>query len=106
MGWLSEIKETKTPKRTIRKMKRRSKRINQIRHAKKRSIERYGIVLDMADAVKQIRAGKAEFLERQSNRVSIWRIHQQGHNIPIVYDKLRHVIVTCLPLEYQAESTV
>lgn len=97
MGWLSKIKKTATLRRKIRRLKPPSKRISQMRHAKRRAFERYGIVLNMNEAVKQIQSGKGDFLERRSNRITVWLVQQQNKEIRVVYDKLRHVIVTCLP---------
>ena len=86
-------------------MTRRSKAKarNQHEHASRRAIQRFGIILDHDDAIAQIRDGRAEFIERQSCRVTIWRIVQQDQKIVVVYDKNRGTIVTCMN-GWQAEQ--
>jgi len=73
-----------------------------VRHAKIRARERYGISLDenkMRSIVRKIQMGHATFLKKQSNRVSIYLIEVDGQMMRVVYDKLRKVLVTCLPME-------
>lgn len=81
--------------------KRVSKAKCQTIHARRRAIERYGVELDVKAAVMQIKTGIARFLEKQSLRVSVFEIVQNGVIFPVVYDRYRQTIVTCLPQEYQ-----
>lgn len=73
----------------------------QRRHAQKRAAERFGLFLnrDQLNAlVKQIQTGYALLVEKQSNRVSVWRVSlPDGGSANVVYDKQRHTIVTFLP---------
>jgi len=73
----------------------------EIRHTKRRCQERYGIKLSKEDCTKlaeQIRLNKAIFLERQSNRVTIWEITlPDGQKARAAYDKHRKNIITVLP---------
>ena len=46
-------------------------------HAKRRALQRYSLILnrqDLDDIVSKIKSRDAEFVERQSNRVTIWRL--------------------------------
>jgi hypothetical protein len=74
----------------------------QIYHALQRAKERYSINLsidDYLDLVRQIQNGEAKFVERQSNRVTLFEIQIKNFAVVVVYDKKRHVIVTFLPPE-------
>lgn len=74
----------------------------QIHHALQRAKERYSINLsidDYLDLVRQIQAGHAKFVERQSNRITLFEIRIRNFTVVVVYDKKRHVIVTFLPPE-------
>lgn len=78
-----------------------SKVRHQKRHTKMRAAQRYDVWLssdDVKSLVAQIQNGKAEFVDRQSNRVTLWIVEHQGTKIRVVYDKQRKSIVTCLPL--------
>lgn len=74
-----------------------SKAHNQRVHAERRAIERFGVLLDIPQAVKDIQSGKATFVERQSLRCTVWKITQQDKEMVVVYDKNRKMIVTVLP---------
>lgn len=77
-----------------------SKAKSQRKHAKRRALSRYGLALSRhhLDAiVLQIQSGKAKFVERQSNRVTLWEVSYEGHILPVVYDKIRKTCVTFLP---------
>lgn len=78
-----------------------SKAKAQRRHAQRRARGRYGVHLNRADLdamVRQIQAGKATFLRRQSGRVSLFAVDMQGLRVPVVYDRKRKTIVTVLPI--------
>jgi len=70
-------------------------------HFKKRMIERYNIYFNNADKrqmIKDVQCNnkEVEFLYKQSNTKTVWRILIQNKNIPIVYDNKRQNLVTCL----------
>lgn len=77
-------------------MTRKSKDKAQRIHAK-----RYGVELNRfkySEICKRIQSGKnAEFLERQSHRVTVWLVQHEDEELICVYDKLRKTIVTVLP---------
>lgn len=81
------------------KRKVKSKRASQLIHAKRRLLERYGMVLTRPlreSLLRDIRGGRACFLGRQSNRVSVWEAELQERKVTVVYDSLRHMLVTFL----------
>lgn len=82
-----------------KKNKRGDKAKAQVRHASRRAEQRFGVTIDQHEWVRQIRTGLAEFIDRQSCRVSRWWILHEGQRIPVVYDKQRGVIVTVLTPE-------
>ena len=61
--------------------------------------ERFGIALkkhQIQEIVKAIQGNKAKFIERQSNRVTVWQIVLDSQIVNIVYDKDRKMVVTAL----------
>ena len=68
--------------RRITKSKRRcTKSDGQRLHAKRRALERFDIFLfdeEYRDLATSIRRGKAEFVKKQSNRVSLHRVKLSG----------------------------
>ncbi len=69
-------------------------------HAKRRAFERYGLTFtkDIRNHFcKCIRDGKGKFTERQSRRVTIWNVEYEGMAYRVVYDSVRHEIVSFLP---------
>lgn len=79
-----------------------SKKKAQHLHAKRRFIERYGLEVNRKDLrfmINQIQNGKAKLIERQSHRVSKWRVKFADRNVYVVYDKMRKSIVTALPAD-------
>ena len=84
-------------KKLIRKSKGKKK--NQIKHARKRFEARFDVSLNenqYTQMINRIKKGKAKFVQRQSNRVSLWDIEFEGHLIRVVYDKKTSAIVTAL----------
>lgn len=80
-------KKTKNAKREVLK-----------KHARKRLRQRFGIDgAGVSEAIRLIQTGKAEFIKRQSLRVTIWAIQLDGKEVIAVYDKVRNTIVTFLP---------
>lgn len=77
----------------------RTKAAAQREHAKRRFWERHHLDVsdaDLARMVHLIQTGKAEFRERQSNRVSVWDVMFEGRPRRVAYDGHRHEIVTVL----------
>lgn len=80
-------------------MARRSKLLNQRIHAKRRAEERFGLKLnrdDYRELVLKIRGGKAEFLGRESLRLTHWAVEWSGQSMHAVYDSKRHNVVTVM----------
>lgn len=78
-----------------------SKARSQRSHARKRALQRFDVQLNrhqLQALVTQIQNGFATLVERQSLRVSVWRITlEDGRRPHVVYDKQRKTIVTFLP---------
>jgi hypothetical protein len=69
-------------------------------HAKKRAAERYNIDLNREarqEIVHKIQHNQAEFVGKQSNNRSFWRVEHGGEHLNVVYDKLRSTMCTVLP---------
>lgn len=70
-------------------------------HTKRRAPERYdGAILsrnDIRAIAQNIKDGKGVFLKKQSNRVTEWEVSHNNILWRVLYDKNRHVIITCLP---------
>lgn len=80
--------------------RRRSKAKAQRRHLRRRIGERLGIEIDvstMRRIVREIRSGSAAFVERQSNRVSVFRSAVADKPVIVVYDRKTKQIVTAWP---------
>jgi hypothetical protein len=83
--------------------KKKPKTYCQREHFKRRLWERYGLSInrhEYRDIVVAIQSNQFAFLERESNRVTIWLGIVQGVHVPIVYDSMRKTAVTALPSEY------
>jgi len=84
-------------------MKKLTKSQSQRIHAKKRATQRYGIELNKEkhkDLVSRIQNNKdVIFLEKQSNRISVFAILQGSIWVPVVYDRERKTIVSFLPIK-------
>ena len=66
-------------------------------HFWQRSIERVGYLVDEKELINLIQTQKLKFIEKQSNRVSVFRwISKEGKKFRLVYDKIRHQIITIL----------
>lgn len=83
-------------------------------HAKTRAWQRYGIILNRDDLfaiVRMIQSQRATqrdnsesdnsvlFLERKSNRITIYQVKYLTHNLVVAYDKERHSIASFLPAD-------
>ena len=73
-----------------------SKQKNIKAHFQRRSIERIGVLLDEKELVNKIQNNELEFVERQSNRVTVFRYEYNGEQYRLVYDKTRKQIITVL----------
>ena len=86
--------------RRTKPKRRRSKSAGQKVHTKQRALERFDIFLsdeEYRDIATSIRRGKAEFVKKQSNRVSLHRVELSGGQGAIaVYDSIRKTVVTLL----------
>lgn len=70
-------------------------------HFKRRMIERYNIFFNRKEKAKVLSSIKCDhedavFLYKKSNTRSVWQVEMQGKRIPIVYDRARQNLVTCL----------
>lgn len=75
-------------------------------HTVKRASERFGLYLsdsNVTDIVKFIQSNKATFLERQSNRVTVWLMALEGINIVVVYDSQRKELAILYPYSWWLE---
>lgn len=74
------------------------------RHAKMRASERFGINFSKQihdEVIKTIQDGKAKFVEKQSNRITLFDVLVEGKECRVVYDKERKTIVTFLNKDRQ-----
>lgn len=84
---------------------RRTKKACQTIHAKKRALERYGVELsthDIKNMVDIIKKGQATFLEKQSDRISVFEVAYLDKAFKVCYDRKRKSIATCLPEDFEA----
>jgi len=87
------------------------KKKNQMKHAKLRAGERYGIELKpnayqtLLMMIWKPVKGKSAFLKRQSNRVTLWALFYEDQWLPVVYDSIRKTIVTILPAKVLKQYT-
>lgn len=75
---------------------RKSKVKTEKAHFSKRCIQRCGAILNNAEIVRQIQANKLKFIERQSNRITVWEYIFNDVAYKVVYDKDRKTVVTIL----------
>lgn len=70
-------------------------------HACKRALLRYELKLtqdDLDNIVKLIQNGKAQFIERSSNRRTIFNVNYNNKVVTIVYNSEKHKVITFLPI--------
>ncbi len=82
------------------KLQKNQKKLNQRVHAKRRATQRYGIKFNRESynqIIDLIQSGKATTISRRSNRISEKVVTYNGQEIHLIYDSLRHTIVTFLP---------
>ena len=75
---------------------RRNKRKAVKAHFQRRSLERIGFLLDEKELIKKIQNNELEFIERQSNRVTVFKYERGGKFYRLIYDKARKQIITIL----------
>jgi hypothetical protein len=71
-------------------------------HAKQRAEERYGLNLNKDarhEIVQMIQTNQAEFVGKESNSRTLWRVNYQEQSLNVVYDKARSTLCTVLPKE-------
>lgn len=72
-------------------------------HTKRRLQTRFGTSVNHAgyrQLVFDIQEGRAKFLGRQTDRVSLFLITHEGKEMKALYDKKRGTIVTVLPTDW------
>ena len=77
-----------------------SKSKRQKKHFKFRCLQRHGLVItnqQYTKLIENIQIGNAEFIEKQSNRVSVFRVKIDEKNFRVIYDKQRKTLVSALP---------
>jgi len=70
-------------------------------HAKRRALQRYGLVLgvkEQEEIIKLIQRGKAKFINRDSLRVTIFAVEYEGKLLKVVYDGERKTLASVLPM--------
>lgn len=78
---------------------RSSKKMSQMKHCLRRIKERFNLELCLNDVnhiIAKIQSGDATFIEKQSLRCSLFRVHFNDIELFVVYDKSRKMIATCL----------
>lgn len=87
-----------------------SKKKQEMKHARMRAYQRYGIEFDSDMRLRtlgNIKSGNGTFMLKQSNRMSLWKNVVPEHpDIVIAYDSVRHEVVTFLRPEWFAETPV
>lgn len=80
-----------------------AKRRHEIEHVRRRLKERFGITLNEQEIERLNQAiGKHPawtFVERQSQRVTVWNGVMLGQEMYVVYDKLRNTVVSVITPE-------
>jgi len=77
----------------------RGKAAAERKHAKRRMAERFGISVGdetLREVVLAIQQGKATFVRKQSNRVTLWEVMIHDILTRVVYDKNTKEIITIL----------
>ena len=65
----------------------------------RRAAERLGFLLDYNRAIDDIQNKNGQFVKKQSNRVTVWKLEQGGKEFYACYDKERKSIATVLDEE-------
>jgi catabolite regulation protein CreA len=86
--------------------RKRDKKYDQRIHFKKRVKQRYDLEINRfvyQQLVDQIQDGQAEFIQKQSNRISVFWVMYDDIRIRVIYDKSRKTLVTALPPDGEIE---
>ena len=86
-----------------------SKSGSQRKHAFRRFSSRFDDELkqeDYENAINSIKTGKAQFFDRQSNRITRWKAEIRGIPVIAVYDTSRGTIVTFITEEMAGTSAI
>jgi hypothetical protein len=84
-----------------------NKKACQFHHARRRAAHRFGINLSPKthdQLIQDIQTGKALFVEKQSNRISVWDLKYDNQILRLVYDRQRKQIVTILYHDYPGQK--
>jgi hypothetical protein len=84
-----------------------TKRESQIYHAKKRARQRFGLNLSehqLEELARDVQAQKFKFLERQSQRITVWLATIEEMEVVVVYDNKRQSVTTLIPYEWWKEN--
>lgn len=76
-------------------------------HFKRNLKSRYGLNINRVEKreiVEKIKSGEAELLEKQTLRISVYKVIFKNVPVIIVYDKLRESLCTCLPSDCQLST--
>lgn len=79
---------------------KKAKKKSQYQHTQRRAWERYGLTVGPKtydEMVQKIQGQDCVFLQKQSNRVSMFAVKIDEQWIPVIYDRDSHSIVTFLP---------
>jgi hypothetical protein len=79
-----------------------SKREAQKKHARRRAAERFDVFLTKEaerEIIEKIQSGRATFIKKESNRISLFGVIFAGKETVVVYDRSRKTIVTLMPRE-------
>lgn len=82
-----------------RRRRKRSKQACEVEHFQKRCLERVGRIISQRKLKDMMHEGSLRFIERQSNRVSLFLLPQSSGNLVLFYDKQRNTFVTILTYE-------
>lgn len=77
----------------------KTKKKRQVKHFHRRFNQRVGRIItksERQDIIKLIQTNRANFIERQSGRVTIWDVPSNGEFIRVVYDNKTKNVVTIL----------
>lgn len=77
---------------------KKTKSHNQKKHFYRRNLERIGVILDEVELVKKIQSGRLQFLQRQSNRVTVWLYEFLDKQYKVIYDNRTKNVVTVIPI--------
>lgn len=84
--------------------KRKKKaRLNQLRHAQHRAMERFSVCVDenrINLMIKELQQNKMKYIGKVSNRITVYETQLDDQPCRAIYDKETKMIVTFLPMHY------